>query len=110
MRNAKAGPPRKCEGPVCFGDAGAPSGRSTASRPGGASRDDLVTHRVESNFAPVVQIQLMHEVHTVGLDSVGADIENGGRFFIGSSFGEQLQDLPFAFSQKVVGVLNLLSL
>jgi hypothetical protein len=47
-------------------------------------------------------------VSAVCFDSGGADIEKVRHFFVGATFGEQLQDLAFAVGQQIEAVVQAL--
>jgi hypothetical protein len=71
--------------------------REMANGPPYRLRDHATADGVEDDLRGVVQIQLLQDVGSVGLDRGRADGEEVGHLFVGVPFGDELKDLPLAF-------------
>ena len=56
-----------------------------------ALADDFLSNGVEDDFRGIVQIEFLHQMHSMGFDGIRADLEQRGYFFIGVPFGQQLK-------------------
>ena len=61
--------------------------------------DDLVADGVVDEFGEGVEVELEHDVGAMSFGGVDGDAEQGGDFFVGFAFGEELQDFAFAGSE-----------
>jgi hypothetical protein len=52
-----------------------------------------------------VEVQLLHEMHSMGIDGVHADVEDSRHFLVRLAFSEQLKNFLLAFGEQLVGVL-----
>src|SRR6187200_1207729 len=74
---------------------------------GALDRDRAVLDGERDGFELGVDAQLAQDVPDVGLDRLWADEELGGDVVVAHAFGEQLQDLAFAFREVVQEVLRV---
>ena len=53
-----------------------------------------------------MEVELEHDIGAMGFGGVYGDAEEGGDFFVGFAFGEELQDFAFAGSEARTGRLR----
>src|ERR1039458_7495406 len=97
-------------GPICI-DAGVGRVFVTGSRYSGAGDwvwlgNDALADGVENQLGDSAQVQLLHDVGAVGFDGIDAEIEQGGDFLARLALGDELQDLPFAGGEQLVGIFG----
>ena len=56
---------------------------------------------IASEFGRGVQVQLIHQLCFVKLNGLGRDIQCGRDFFDRVAFGDQLEDLPLSWRQRI---------
>ena len=72
--------------------------QSRAVNRGDSSLDDLIPQRISYQFTHRVNVQLAHDVGSVRLRSLDADLEGRSHLFATLALREQLQNLEFAGS------------
>ena len=65
-----------------------------------SERGKSLSDRVLRQFGDAVDLQLQHDLAPVGLDRLGADLQDGGDLLRALPFGQQLQDLPLPAAQR----------
>src|SRR5579862_2689001 len=66
------------------------------------SADYFLAHCVQDNLCGIVQFEFLHEVGTVALDRIRAQLQSRRNVLVRLAFGEQLQDLSFAVCEQFV--------
>ena len=61
--------------------------------------NDVVADGVHDHLGQRVEVQLKHDVGAVSFGRIDADVEETGDFLVALAFGEELEDLPFAWCQ-----------
>lgn len=51
-------------------------------------RNEPFPNRIEDDFCSIVQIQLLHEIPSMGLDGCQPQIEQGRHFFVRATLGQ----------------------
>src|SRR5579871_4401362 len=67
--------------------------------------DDPLADGVKDQFRKAVEVELCLKIPSMCLDRVQTEIKRPGDVLIGLSFHQQLQNLLFAWGEKVVAVL-----
>ena len=73
-----------------FGVTGLAILMTSETLPNYAAPDSL-----KHDFRDAMQVELVHDVGTMGLDGARTDGEQRGNFLVRPSFGDQLKDLTF---------------
>src|SRR3974390_908302 len=58
--------------------------------------DDVVADGVVDQFGEGMEVELEHDVGTMGFGSVDGDAEKGSNFLVGFAFSQELKDFAFA--------------
>src|SRR6516165_5343631 len=66
--------------------------------------DDPFPYRVQDQLSGIVQVEFLENVAAVGLDGIGADVEDGGYFFVGLSFRDQLKNFALSNGKQVIAI------
>ena len=64
--------------------------------------DDMVAYRVEHDIGNAMQAQLPHDIESVGLDGLQAQIQGISDLLVRITFCQELQHLPFSRSKPVL--------
>jgi hypothetical protein len=72
--------------------------------------NDTFPDCVENDVGGGMEIQLLHQAAAVCFDSVEADAEERGGFFVGFTFGQELENFFFAIGEEIIGILEAFAL
>src|SRR6185295_8194383 len=67
------------------------------------SGDDFISHGVPHQLAYRMEMEFPHDVSAVRFHGLDTDAEHVGDFLVALAFGEQLDDFPFARSERPAG-------
>src|ERR1700682_806754 len=68
------------------------------------SGNDSLAHGVKNQLRHAFQFQFFHDVGPVRFHRIYAQMEEISHFLVGFPFGNQLQNLSFAWCQQIVGI------
>src|SRR5271157_3051432 len=72
------------------------------------SGDHALAHGIQNQFRRAVDIQLLHEVGTMGVDRMRAQVEQRSDVFCGFQLNDELQQFPFAGGEQIVRIVHSL--